>query len=104
MSGKSSAERDTDMTRKKTEVSQDTDVLLDDEVFDWVNSGDTDCEVYDCKPPLVKNSYKVSKHGSASARVDKDAKPGEYTYHFRGHKGLRTDPKIKIGGLTSSEC
>ena len=46
MSGKSSAERDTDMTRKKTEVSQDTDVLLDDEVFDWVNSGDTDCEVY----------------------------------------------------------
>jgi hypothetical protein len=87
------------MTKKRTEVSQDTDTLVDGEQFDWVNSGDTDCEVYDCKPPLEKKHYKVPKHGSTSARVEDDAKPGDYCYHYKGHKGLRTDPKIKIGGL-----
>jgi hypothetical protein len=87
------------MANKRTEVSQDTDLLADDEEFYWVNSGDTDCEVYDCKPPLEKNSYKVPKHGTKLARVDKHAKTGDYPYHFKGHKGIKADPKIKIGGL-----
>jgi hypothetical protein len=84
---------------KKAVVCQDTPVLKPGETFDWTNSGDTDCVVTNCKPPLEKDMYRVPKHGSAPAVVDKNAKPNPPNHY--AYKGdccrIEPQPKIIIG-------
>jgi hypothetical protein len=81
---------------KRFEVCKDVDHLKAGESFEWVNSTDKDCTVFDCKPPLEHPTYVVKKHSHTPAKVQNGTQVGNYDYDCKCD-GIRTNPRIIIG-------
>jgi hypothetical protein len=86
---------------KQEEVGHDTENLKPDEDFEWTNSGDKDCKVYNCRPPLVHDHYDVPAHGRKWAKVQHGVQPADYPYKYEcpGKFSTKSDPNIKIGNI-----
>jgi hypothetical protein len=81
---------------KKFEVCGDVDRLKPGESFEWINSGDEDCTILNCDPPLEKSQYSVKKHNHTPAKVQDHAVVGNYDYDCECDR-KKGQPKIIIG-------
>lgn len=81
---------------KRFEVCSDVDRLKPGEPFEWINSGDEDCTILNCMPPLEQSQYSVKKHRTAPAKVQDHALAGIYNYDCECH-GKKGQPRIIIG-------
>ena len=62
------------------------------ETFEWTNSGDKDCVITGCQPPLKKSSYTVKKRRVTKQPSKRMLNPGDVP------GPIEPQPVIKIGG------